>query len=80
MLERRNEAAKCRIHAVRILPKAGSCRRLVRALAVETRTGRNSGGHRHSQGSALLAQAGGLAVFSQPATRVGKAETVPRPM
>lgn len=36
MLERFNEEIKRRTHVVRIFPNAGSCLRLVRALAVET--------------------------------------------
>ena len=36
MLERLNEEIKRRTHVVRIFPKAASCLRLVRALAVET--------------------------------------------
>jgi len=36
MLERLNQEIKRRTHVVRIFPNAGSCLRLVRALAVET--------------------------------------------
>ena len=36
MLERLNEEIKRRTRVVRIFPNAGSCLRLVRALAVET--------------------------------------------
>ena len=36
MLERLNEEIKRRTHVVRIFPNAESCRRLVRALCVET--------------------------------------------
>ena len=37
MLERLNQELKRRTHVVRSVPNTGSCLRLVRALAVETR-------------------------------------------